>query len=73
VTRRPRRPGRRPDDWRDTGEDDHFAGDAYFARWLDEPDPTDPDDDLWPRRREVLSPDIKHTAPVWWRIWRWWR
>lgn len=59
--------------WQDVGEDDHFAGDAYFARWLDETDPDDPDKDLWPRRRrrEVVSPGIE--VPLWWRIWRWWR
>jgi hypothetical protein len=70
-----RRPGRRrrPGDWQSTGEDDHFAGDAYIARWLDEPDADDPNDDLWPRRREVLSDDVKPWAPAWWRTWRWWR
>jgi hypothetical protein len=57
--------------WQDTGEDDHFAGDAYFARWLDEHEPDDPDEDLWPRRRDVLSGQTD--APLWWRIWRWWR
>ncbi len=55
------------------GEDDHFAGDPYFARWLDETDPDDPDEDLWPRRRrrEVLTPGM--TVPLWWRLIRWWR
>jgi hypothetical protein len=66
-----RRYGRRR--WQDTGEDDHFAGDAYVDRWLDEPDPDNPDDDLWPRRHDVLTRDVRHAAPRWWRIWRWWR
>ena len=68
----PRRPDRHR--WQDTGEDDHFAGDAYFARWLDEPDPNrrdDPDEPLWPRRRDVLSDQTDR--PLWWRLWRWWR
>ncbi|MDQ1250346.1 MAG: hypothetical protein QG597_4725 [Actinomycetota bacterium] len=70
---RPRRDRHR---WQDIGEDDHFAGDAYVARWLDESDGTGPDGgrpskQLWPRRRDVLSRGID--TPLWWRIWRWWR
>jgi hypothetical protein len=64
---------RGPRRWQDIGEDDHFAGDPYFDRWLDEPDPEDQGDDLWPRRRDVLTGETKHAAPLWWRIWRWWR
>jgi hypothetical protein len=68
-------------DWQSTGQDDHFAGDPYFARWLDDPDDSTHSDDsagaagheLWPRRRDVLTPDVAKTAPRWWRIWRWWR
>jgi hypothetical protein len=59
-------------DWRDVGEDDHFAGDAYFARWLDEPGGADDEDDVtWPRRRDVLSGQVR--PPLWWRLWRLWR
>jgi hypothetical protein len=45
-------------------------------RWLDEPDPDHFDESgegLWPRRRDVLSQRIKPLAPLWWRVWRWWR
>jgi len=76
--------GRRGRRWQDIGEDDHFAGDAYFARWLDETDDDDDqgsnepgavasrDDEVrWPRRRDVLSAGMD--TPLWWRIWRWWR
>jgi hypothetical protein len=59
------------DSWQDVGEDDHFAGDAYFLRWDDELSPGSRG--LLPRRRDVLSPSVRARTPLWWRIWRWWR